>query len=267
MRAREHTRATTEKAKTRTTTKTNAKSQPKKAKSADASPAAAANASVFRTYADALDPAKARVVSNILRVFHGRWKDHGATQPSDWLDNDIAGFWSPSYRNALNERGTRIFDEVSRQLSDEAHGGCSSVDLAVLFLFRQDLEALGTFLACVQRSSCNTTLYAVRQPERLRGLLKETKVGGANSNGALQQYAHGLRFPARVAAVRDLLAKRAPEDRAGDRHAAYLLARDLGVADGVELLVSDEVLEFSPERIVRHLLGLPARTVLALIRR
>jgi len=38
--------------------------------------AAAANASVLRT----------PTPCNILRVFHGRWKDRGSTQP----DNDIA---------------------------------------------------------------------------------------------------------------------------------------------------------------------------------
>jgi Cdc6-like AAA superfamily ATPase len=234
-------------------------------------------------YVKALDPSKAPVVADIIAFAHKTFGFESATATSDWLDNEILGFWSPGYRNQLNKAGKKIFDRVSADIRDPSYPvvRASSIDRIVLFLFGKSPTELDAFLAsqkCQQsnaarKTSCQDNIYGptrrtqfIEVVDPMKQKKKQSKQkGGANTNVVVLVYIKALRYPSRVQLVRDIL--KSVKDIA--LFAQYTLKDILGPDCSIPdvFFPSDEVqdtLDF--HKIFRFLLSLRTDTLKKILR-
>ena len=205
--------------------------------------------SVFARFASALDPVKSTLIASILSVYYQTFNVEGPTAASDWLYNNVGEFWSPSFRNALNKKGRRIFDAVDIKLIGDNDGEYSSIERCILFMFEQDVEALRMFIDCSRKGSCSkNTIYSIRNPSELKTYLK----GGSNTNTVMLEYSKHMRYQSRIVLVRDILAAFS----VNGKHSAYYLVRHISknMSFQDDLHFSPHVDAYDPYLIVRFLL-------------
>lgn len=199
------------------------------------------------------DPQRAAVIAKILKAYYRRIRrEEGPDEVTNWLDNDVVGFWSPSYRNALNDAGKAIFDRVADQISDPLAAG-ADIDGIVTFLSEVPLPELLAFATAAMRQQPDTNVYALGLRAGHKSFLNvTTQQGGANDDDSVHVYAHGLASKSRVQILHAIL-----EQCSNARRLAAAIHRVLGV--------SPALFDYAPEaknmpyvaKMFRHLLRCP----------
>jgi hypothetical protein len=227
---------------------------------------------VLRAFADGLDAAKAPAVRDILRVMYRAFESEGEPDAVDWMDNDVVGFWSPSYRMALNKAGQKIWDAVSAQVTDGGDEAtkATSVDKIVLFLFRCPPRELAAFHKALKKGKQeDTNVYQLKLRPGLKSYLakqkprpKAAKHGGANTNAAVLQYISGLKYPERLTALKAMIP--AAIGYNGDNPMYYIvesaakaLKLDREALHRSLLVDAENLTVVSAEKLVRYLLNVP----------